>query len=385
MPDYTPTGKPQDETRGIAKQVRDEFTFVQTALNSKSEKNAYVATSTTSLLIGTGTKTLTVETGKSLVPGMNVFLAYTVSPTVYNMTGQILTYDPLTGVLQVSISAVTGTGTFASWSVGLSNSNGVTLAANTFTGPQNFARATVASAATTSDIWNANGNQIDFTGVATVTGFPAAIQGGMVRELICAAGVAFTAGANMLIDGYSSGETMTCAANDKIIVRAVSTTQFNISRIRYDGRSQVPVKNSLVIVHSGNGNGATNTKIRRWTTILSNIGTAITYADSATLGGSFTINEPGIYAVMVLDGSSGAAVVHGISLNSSQLSTSISSITAADRLAIASITSSDAFIPCSIVTRLVQGDVIRAHNNGFASPATTADKSMFSIRKIADA
>ena len=50
--------------------------------------------------------------------------------------------------------------------------------ANTFTGAQNFARATVASHATTAGIWAAAGNQIDFTGTATVTAFPNAPQGG---------------------------------------------------------------------------------------------------------------------------------------------------------------------------------------------------------------
>lgn len=381
MPDYTPTGKPQDETRGIAKQVRDEFTLVQTALNSKSEKNAYVATSTTSLLIGTGTKTLTVETGKGLVPGMNVFLAYTVSPTVYNMTGQILTYDPLTGVLQVSISAVTGTGTFASWSVGLSNNNGVTLAANTFTGPQNFARATVASAATTSDIWNANGNQIDFTGVATVTGFPAAIQGGMVRELICAAGVTFTAGANMLIDGVLSGSSVTCAANDVIIVRAVSTTQFRLTRQRYDGRPQAEIKDNIVTVHTGNGHGSTNTKIRRYTTTMTNTGTAITYADSAANGASFTVNENGLYQVYMQEkgGSSGNA---GASLNSSELTVDIQTIAIATRIFLFGY--SGVVSPATRIILCSAGDVIRPHTNA-ASNISITNEALFSVRKLANA
>ena len=42
----------------------------------------------------------------------------------------------------------------------------------------NLARATVASHATTGDIWLAAGNQIDWTGTATTTAFPNAPQGG---------------------------------------------------------------------------------------------------------------------------------------------------------------------------------------------------------------
>ena len=99
----------------------------------------------------------------------------------------------------------------------------------------NLARATVASHATTADIWTVAGNQIDWTGTATTTAFPNAPQGGVERILICAGASSFTAGANMLIDGVSSGSTVTCAVNDQVLVKSVSTTQFKLSRIRYDG------------------------------------------------------------------------------------------------------------------------------------------------------
>jgi hypothetical protein len=71
----------------------------------------------------------------------------------------------------------------------------------------NLARATVASASTTADIWAAAGNDINYTGTVTTTGFPAAPQAGTSRDLICAAAASFTAGANMLIDGVTSGNT----------------------------------------------------------------------------------------------------------------------------------------------------------------------------------
>lgn len=106
-------------------------------------------------------------------------------------------------------------------------------------GAVNTARATVASASTTADIWAANGNQIDWTGTTTCTGFPAAPQAGAERVLICAGAAPFTAGANMLIDGVASAATVTCAANDIMIVRAVTTTQFRLSRVKYDGTAQV--------------------------------------------------------------------------------------------------------------------------------------------------
>ena len=99
----------------------------------------------------------------------------------------------------------------------------------------NTGRATVASAATTADIWGAAGNQIDWTGTTTCTGFPAAPRAGASRTLICAAAATFTAGANMLITGVPSGSTLTCAANDKVIVEAITTTQFHLTYIPYGG------------------------------------------------------------------------------------------------------------------------------------------------------
>lgn len=113
---------------------------------------------------------------------------------------------------------------------------------NMTAGAINTARATVASAATTADIWAANGNQIDWTGTTTCTGFPAAPQAGVSRTLMCADAAPFTAGANMEIDGVSSGATVTCAAKDKMIVEAVTTTQFRLSRIKYNKPLSQPTK-----------------------------------------------------------------------------------------------------------------------------------------------
>jgi hypothetical protein len=135
--------------------------------------------------------------------------------------------------------------------------------ANTFTGAQNTARATVASHATTADIWGAAGNQIDWTGTATTTIFPDAPQGGSERTLICAAACSFTAGANMLIDGVASAATVTCAANDKIIVRAITTTQFMLSRVKADGTAQVvAASGSLILISTITASAAASIDFR---------------------------------------------------------------------------------------------------------------------------
>ena len=55
---------------------------------------------------------------------------------------------------------------------------------------------------------------------------------------------------------------------------------------------------SYVRLNTANGYGSTNTKIRRFTNIVNNVGTDITYADSATLGNTFTINANGVVTAM---------------------------------------------------------------------------------------
>lgn len=106
------------------------------------------------------------------------------------------------------------------------------------TGGLNGKLTTVASA-TTPDIFAVTvGNLIDYTGTATCTGFVAAPQAGAERTLVCADTAIFTAGANMLIDGFGSGQSFTAASGDKVVVRATTTTQFRLTIQRY--RTEIP-------------------------------------------------------------------------------------------------------------------------------------------------
>jgi len=76
------------------------------------------ATSTTSLTIGTGSKSLTIQAGKSLVVGMKVIIAWTNSPTYY-MYGTITAYNSTTGSLVVMSEAFSGAGTTSAWTISL--------------------------------------------------------------------------------------------------------------------------------------------------------------------------------------------------------------------------------------------------------------------------
>lgn len=140
------------------------------------------------------------------------------------------------------------------------------------------------------------------------------------------------------------------------------------------------IGNHCVRVHTGNGRGSTNTKIRKFTTTEINVGTAITYATSATAGASFTINEPGIYAVDYSDGSGSAGTNFGVSKNSAQLTTSVYSMNVADRLAVTTVAFGGYPVGLSCEFDAVAGDVIRPHDDGAMNEASNL--ACFTIRKV---
>lgn len=77
------------------------------------------STSTTSNTIGLGSKTFTVQTGKSYYAGMTVQAASTSSPTNW-MIGTVTSYDSGTGALTINVTTKNGTATYASWNLFLS-------------------------------------------------------------------------------------------------------------------------------------------------------------------------------------------------------------------------------------------------------------------------
>lgn len=79
--------------------------------------------STTNLTVGTGTQSLTIQTGKSLYPGQTVVIALTATPST-QMVGTVTSYNSGTGALVVEVSSVSGSGTGAAWQVALSGRTG---------------------------------------------------------------------------------------------------------------------------------------------------------------------------------------------------------------------------------------------------------------------
>lgn len=92
----------------------------QTALNAPGTN----ATSATTETFGSGSKSLTIQTGKLFVSGMHVIAAKTSDPTKY-MRGIVTSHDSGTGALAfVSDNKFTGSGSNSAWTISLSGSPG---------------------------------------------------------------------------------------------------------------------------------------------------------------------------------------------------------------------------------------------------------------------
>jgi hypothetical protein len=90
----------------------DEINEFGAALNSLSTSS----TSTSSVLIGTGTKNFMVETGKSYFVGMSLKVAFDATNF---MLGEVISYNAGTGALSVNVVNTQGSGTYAAWVITL--------------------------------------------------------------------------------------------------------------------------------------------------------------------------------------------------------------------------------------------------------------------------
>lgn len=135
-------------------------------------------------------------------------------------------------------------------------------------------------------------------------------------------------------------------------------------------------------VDSGNGHGSTNTKIRRWTNVRKSVGDTVhyTYADSATLGGSWTIITPGIYTISYHDRLTSSTERLGISVNTSAPTTSVDTITYAQGLRAFTTSVSSVTGAVSWTGYLGAGDIVRCHTNGNANSGDA--QSMFTLKKV---
>lgn len=168
-------------------------------------------------------------------------------------------------------------------SLGLLISDGTNASfSKTFTGfAVNTVRATVASHATTSAIWAAAGNEIDFTGSETITDFPDADVAGASRILHCASTPTFTNNANISVQG---AENYTAAAGDIVTVHAITTTTFRVTIEKANGEAIVGGKVVRRAITTTDSIGATDKG--KWIDATSGTFTLSATA-AATLGDGF--------------------------------------------------------------------------------------------------
>ena len=86
----------------------------------------FAATSTTSVAIGTGSKSFTIQTGKGYQIGQSVRVAGSAAPANY-MDGQVTAYNSGTGALTVNVTATGGSGTRTDWVISLAASSSAYL------------------------------------------------------------------------------------------------------------------------------------------------------------------------------------------------------------------------------------------------------------------
>lgn len=139
---------------------------------------------------------------------------------------------------------------------------------------------------------------------------------------------------------------------------------------------------SMIDVRDATGYGSTDDKILCFGTVIQSTGSAITRATNATNCDTYTINEDGVYYISFTGDMNAAGQHFGISLNSSQLTTALASITDADRLAINNKSGASAPAPATWSGILSAGDVIRAHTNG--GTVGSNNRERFTIAKIGD-
>jgi len=86
--------------------------------------NSTNSTSATSLTIGIGAQSLTVDASKSYLPGQTIKIARTSDGTKW-MLGDVISYNSGTGALAVTVSKIQGSGTFTDWTITLSATDSI--------------------------------------------------------------------------------------------------------------------------------------------------------------------------------------------------------------------------------------------------------------------
>jgi len=167
------------------------------------------ATSATSMAMGLGSKTFTLaQTGKLFGKGNTVVIA---APTGDNwMSGSITAFNSATGEMTVNVTNISGSGTFAAWTVSLSGAAGLTGVVN------ELRAANIASAATV-NLNAATGNLVHITGTTTISAFT--LASGAERSVIFDGALTLTNSTGLNLPGWADIVTI---SGDRALIRGDS-------------------------------------------------------------------------------------------------------------------------------------------------------------------
>ena len=188
------------------------------------------ATSATSMAIGLGTKTFTLaQTGKLFGRSNTITIS---APTGDNwMSGPITAFNSATGEMAVNVTNISGSGTFAAWTVSLSGAAGLTGVVN------ELLASSIASAATT-NLTNASGNLMHITGASTINAF--ILTPGAERSVIFDGALTLTNSPGLLLPG---GSNIITAAGDRALIRGDSNGSI---LTHYQRASGLPVVGGVI-------------------------------------------------------------------------------------------------------------------------------------------
>lgn len=85
---------------------------------------SYAGTSTSSVAIGTGNKTLTTQTGLAYLPGARARAADQANPAANYMEGEVTAYNTGSGSMTIAVDLIGGAGTIAAWNINLAGDRG---------------------------------------------------------------------------------------------------------------------------------------------------------------------------------------------------------------------------------------------------------------------
>ena len=191
-----------------------------------------VGTSTTSVLIGTGAKSFTADTGKAWGAGLILSIS-SAANTANFMHGTVTSYNSSTGALVMNILDVGGSGTLNDWGIAISGTQGPTGATGptgTFGGTASstadFLTGTAIASASTINLNTATGNRVHITGTTAIT---AVTLTRGPRTLIFDGILTLTH--NATTNNLPGGANITTAAGDRAIYESDGTTVYCVSYI----------------------------------------------------------------------------------------------------------------------------------------------------------